>query len=73
MATMGQLQPGWSGTYWFPLGTTRTGTPNPGIDDVELGAGNGILSITMRAKAGRLILSWHSHTTIQPHHHYERQ
>jgi hypothetical protein len=59
MATTGQLQPGWSGTYWFPLGTTRTGTPNPGID-----AGNGILSITMRAKAGRLILSWHSHTTI---------
>jgi hypothetical protein len=50
MATMGQLQPGWSGICRFPLGDTR--------------ADNAVTVLNLRAKAGRLIISWRSRTTI---------
>jgi hypothetical protein len=35
-----------------------------GTCQFPLGAGNGVLAITLRAKAGRLIVSWRSPTTI---------
>jgi hypothetical protein len=59
MATMGQLQPGWSGTYWLP----RTFAKIDAGSEADSDAGNGILSIHLRAKAGRLIISWRSRTT----------
>jgi hypothetical protein len=52
LATTGQLQPGQSGTCLFPLGNIDTGS---GAGNAGSGAA---VVITLRAKVGRLILSW---------------
>jgi hypothetical protein len=51
MATAGQLQPGWAGRCRLPLGKTGS---EAGVDNAS-----GTLLINLRAKVGRLILSWH--------------
>jgi hypothetical protein len=60
---MGLLQPGRSSTYWLPRTFAKIDAGSEADSDAGNGAGNAITVINLRAKVGRLIISWRSRTT----------